>query len=234
MRGRTPTAARSTTASGFALEVVDAVRAVWPDDRPLFVRISATDWAAGGWDLDQSVALASRLAIAEWISSIVRRAGTVPKAQIPLGSGYQVPFAERIRVEAGVATGAVGLITTAQEADAIVREGRADAVVLARALLRDPYWPLHAAQALGVTMAWPPQYLRAAPEGSRSRASKACRFTAGRPRGCSSARGCRGSGSQKTGDQLAEGLADVPVIAPFRFPHTIAFGLTEYQSASSP
>jgi 2,4-dienoyl-CoA reductase-like NADH-dependent reductase (Old Yellow Enzyme family) len=153
------------------LEVVDAVRAVWPDDRPLFVRISATDWTAGGWDLDQSVALASRLRDRGVDLVDCSSGGNVPKAQIPLGSGYQVPFAERIRVEAGVATGAVGLITTPQEADAIVREGRADAVVLARALLRDPYWPLHAAQALGVTMAWPPQYLRAAPEGSRSRAS---------------------------------------------------------------
>jgi 2,4-dienoyl-CoA reductase-like NADH-dependent reductase (Old Yellow Enzyme family) len=149
--------------------VVDAVRAAWPDDRPLFVRVSATDWTQGGWDLDQSVALASRLRERGVDLIDCSSGGNMPRAQIPLEAGYQVPFAERIRRDAGVATGAVGLITTPQDADAIVREGRADAVLLARALLRDPYWPLHAAEALGVKADWPAQYLRAAPAGAGKR-----------------------------------------------------------------
>ena len=97
--------------------------------------------------------------------------GNVANADIPLGPGYQVAFAERIRREAGIPTGAVGLITTPEQAQAIVSEGRADAVLLARALLRDPYWPLHAAQVLGAPVEWPAQYLRAAPPGSRARTS---------------------------------------------------------------
>jgi 2,4-dienoyl-CoA reductase-like NADH-dependent reductase (Old Yellow Enzyme family) len=153
------------------LEVVEAVRAVWPDRLPVFVRISATDWTPGGWDVEQSVELARRLRDRGVDLVDCSSGGNVAYAQIPVGPGYQVPFAERIRREAGIPTGAVGLITTPAEADAIVRQGRADAVLLARALLRDPYWPLHAAQALGVTMAWPPQYLRAAPPDSRARMS---------------------------------------------------------------
>jgi 2,4-dienoyl-CoA reductase-like NADH-dependent reductase (Old Yellow Enzyme family) len=154
------------------LEVVEAVRAVWPDPLPVFVRISATDWTPGGWDVEQSVELARRLRNRGVDLVDCSSGGNVAHAQIPVGPGYQVPFAERIRREAGISSGAVGLITTPAEADAIVREGRADAVLLARALLRDPYWPLHAAQALGVTMAWPPQYLRAAPPGSPGRAAE--------------------------------------------------------------
>jgi 2,4-dienoyl-CoA reductase-like NADH-dependent reductase (Old Yellow Enzyme family) len=153
------------------LEVVEAVRAVWPERLPLFVRISATDWAPGGWDVEQSVELARRLRTGGADLVDCSSGGNVAQANIPLGPGYQVPFAERIRREAGVPTGAVGLITTPEEAQAIVGEGRADAVLLARALLRDPYWPLHAAQELGVAMNWPAQYLRAAPPGTRARTS---------------------------------------------------------------
>jgi 2,4-dienoyl-CoA reductase-like NADH-dependent reductase (Old Yellow Enzyme family) len=151
------------------LEVVDAVRREWPDSLPVFVRISATDWTPGGWDVEQSVELARRLHERGVDLVDCSSGGNVSHAAIPVGPGYQVPFAERIRRDVGVPTGAVGLITTAPEADAIVREGRADAVLLARALLRDPYWPLHAARELGVPMDWPEQYLRAAPPGSPGR-----------------------------------------------------------------
>jgi 2,4-dienoyl-CoA reductase-like NADH-dependent reductase (Old Yellow Enzyme family) len=145
------------------LEVTRAVRAEWPAERPLWVRISATDWAEGGWDLDQSVRLA-RLLAAEGVDLVdCSSGGAVSHQRIALAPGYQVPFAERIRREAGIRTGAVGLITEPAEADAIVRAGRADLVLLARAELRDPYWPLHAAVALGVEAPWPSQYLRAKP-----------------------------------------------------------------------
>jgi 2,4-dienoyl-CoA reductase-like NADH-dependent reductase (Old Yellow Enzyme family) len=151
------------------LEVVTAVRSIWPEDRPVFVRISSTDWVPGGWTIDDSVALARRLA-AHGVDLIdCSSGGNVPKADIPLGPGYQVVFAERIRREAGIATGAVGLITTAAQADAIVAAGHADCVLLARELLRDPYFPLRAARELGRPMDWPAQYLRAAPPGSAFR-----------------------------------------------------------------
>lgn len=148
-------------------EVVAAVRGVWPERFPLFVRISATDWAPGGWDPDQSVELARGLR--ELGADLVdcSSGGLVPGVRIPTDPGYQVPFAERIRREAGIATGAVGLITTPAQADAIVREGKADLVLLGRQLLRDPYWPLRAAHELGQAdrAPWPPQYLRARPAG---------------------------------------------------------------------
>ncbi|HET6578056.1 MAG TPA: NADH:flavin oxidoreductase/NADH oxidase [Gemmatimonadales bacterium] len=144
------------------LEVTRAVREVWPADLPLFVRISATDWAEGGWDLEQSVELCRRLARLGVDLIDCSSGGLVPGVRIPSGPGYQVEFAERIRREAGVATGAVGLITSAEQAEAVVAEGRADVVLMARQLLRDPYWPLRAAKALGVPAAWPVQYLRAA------------------------------------------------------------------------
>jgi 2,4-dienoyl-CoA reductase-like NADH-dependent reductase (Old Yellow Enzyme family) len=145
------------------LEVVDRVRAVWPERLPLMLRISATDWAPGGWDVEQSIELARRVH-ARGVDLIdCSSGGAVAHAQIPVAPGYQVPFAERIRRETGVATGAVGLITTAPQADEIVRTGRADCVLLARELLRDPYWPLHAAHELGHPIDWPAQYLRAAP-----------------------------------------------------------------------
>jgi 2,4-dienoyl-CoA reductase-like NADH-dependent reductase (Old Yellow Enzyme family) len=151
------------------LEVAEAVREVWPERLPVFVRISATDWTDGGWDIEQSVELARRLAGCGVDLIDCSSGGNVARAAIPAAPGYQVPFSERIRREAGIATGAVGLITTAAQADAIVAEGRADCVLLGRELLRDPYWPLHAAQALGVGGDWPAQYLRAAPAGANPR-----------------------------------------------------------------
>ncbi len=141
------------------IEIVRAVRT----ESPLFVRISATDWADGGWDADQSVALAKILKN-EGVDLIdTSSGGLVPNAKIPVGPGFQVPFAERIRKEAAIATGAVGLITEPKQADDIIRNGRADMVLLAREFLRDPYWPLHAAEALRQPIRWPVQYERAAP-----------------------------------------------------------------------
>jgi 2,4-dienoyl-CoA reductase-like NADH-dependent reductase (Old Yellow Enzyme family) len=151
------------------LEVAAAVRAAWPERLPVFVRISATDWAPGGWDLDEAVELARRLKAVGVDLVDCSSGGAVADASVPAAPGYQVPFAERIRREAGVATGAVGLITTPEQADAIVADGRADCVLLARELLRNPYWPLRAAEALGAAAAWPRQYLRAAPRGVSAR-----------------------------------------------------------------
>jgi len=148
------------------LEVVAAVRAEWPERLPVFVRISATDWKDGGWDLEQSVELARRLRDHGVDLVDCSSGGAVPDARIAAGPGYQVPFAARIRREAGIATGAVGMITSAAQADAIVRGGEADCVLLARELLRDPYWPLHAARELGAALPWPVQYARAAPPGT--------------------------------------------------------------------
>ena len=151
------------------LEIVDAVRAVWPDRLPLFIRISATDWKPGGWDLDQAVALA-RLLRDHGVDLVdCSSGGAVHDQQITVGPGYQVPFAERIRRDAAIATGAVGLITDPHQADAIVASEQADVVSLARELLRDPYWPLHAADKLGVAVPWPAQYLRAAHQATRAR-----------------------------------------------------------------
>jgi len=143
------------------LEVVRAVRAAWDEALPLWVRISASDWAEGGWDVEQSAALA-RLLKAEGVDLIdCSSGGAVNGVRIPAAPGYQVPFAAHIRREAGIATGAVGLITEAQQAEAILQNGEADVVLLARELLRQPYWPLQAAHALGVDVAWPVQYERA-------------------------------------------------------------------------
>ena len=143
------------------IEVVRAIRQTWPESAPLFVRISATDWDESGWTLDDSVALAMRLKDAGVDLVDCSSGGLVPGASIPVGPGYQVPFAEAIRRETGVATGAVGMITKPEQAEDIVAGGRADAVLLARGMLRDPYWPLHAAKALAVNAAWPKQYGRA-------------------------------------------------------------------------
>ena len=144
-----------------ALEVARAVREAFPVERPVFARISATDWVEGGWDLEQSVALAR--ALGENGVDVVdcSSGGAVPQAKVPLGPGYQVPFAAAIRERAGIATGAVGLITEPEQAEAIVASGQADLVLFAREMLRDPYWPLHAARALGADVGWPVQYLRA-------------------------------------------------------------------------
>ena len=143
------------------LRVTGRVRAVWPDELPLLVRISATDWADGGWDILQSVELAKRLRALGVDLVDCSSGGAVAHAKIELGPGYQVPFARAIRHEAGIATGAVGLITEARQADSIVSAGSADAVLLARQLLRDPYTPLHWAKELGVDVRWPDQYARA-------------------------------------------------------------------------
>jgi 2,4-dienoyl-CoA reductase-like NADH-dependent reductase (Old Yellow Enzyme family) len=144
------------------LEVVDAVRSVWPDRLPLFVRISATDWKEGGWNIEQAVRLARRLKEHGVDLVDCSSGGAVPDQQITVAPGYQVPFADRIRHDANIATGAVGLITKAEQADTIISQGQADIVLLARELLRDPYWPLHAANQLGKWVPWPAQYLRAA------------------------------------------------------------------------
>jgi 2,4-dienoyl-CoA reductase-like NADH-dependent reductase (Old Yellow Enzyme family) len=147
-----------------ALEVARSVRRVWPERLPLFVRISATDYVAGGWDLEQSVELARRLREegVDLIDASSSGAVPLPPGTIPLGPLYQTQFAARIRREAGIATGAVGLITEPADAEAIVADGRADLVFLARELLRDPYWPHFAARALGAATDWPDQYARAA------------------------------------------------------------------------
>ena len=150
-------------------EVVAAVRGVWPDGLPLFVRISATDYAEGGWDLDQSIALARQLKGLGVDLIDCSSGGNVSGVRIPLGSGYQTSFAERIRREGEIPTAAVGMITDPAQADHIVRSGQADMVMIARQMLRDPYWPLAAAKALGVATSWPTQYLRAAPPGSSPR-----------------------------------------------------------------
>ena len=132
----------------FLLETTRAVRAVWPDQFPLAVRISATDWVAGGWDIEQSIGLARHLKT-EGVDLIDCSSGAMtPDAKIPVGAGYQVPFAERIRREADIATAAVGFITEPSHADEIIRNGRADVVLLAREFLREPYWPRIAARAL--------------------------------------------------------------------------------------
>lgn len=143
-------------------EIVGAVRAVWPERLPLLVRLSATDWAdTGGWEIEQSIALARQLAALGVDLIDVSSGGMLARATIPVAPGFQVPFAARIRREAGIATAAVGLITDPAQAQAIVEAGEADLVLLARELLRDPYWPYHAAKALGQTLAVPPQYQRA-------------------------------------------------------------------------
>jgi len=142
-------------------EVIEAVRGVWPQDLPLWVRISATEWVEGGWNGDDSVALARRVAPLGVDMIDCSSGGNVPRAPIPAGPGYQTPFAAKVRAEAGVPTAAVGMILSPAQADHIIRTGQADAVVLARELLRRPYWPLHAARALGHDLEWPLQYQRA-------------------------------------------------------------------------
>lgn len=143
------------------METVRSVRSRWPEKLPIFVRISATDWAEGGWDVDQSVELSRRLA-QEGVDLVdCSSGGLAPGVKIPAGPGYQAGFAERVRRDARIKTGAVGLIRSPEQAEHILRSGQADAVILARQLLRDPYWPLSAARALGVQVQWPVQYERA-------------------------------------------------------------------------
>jgi 2,4-dienoyl-CoA reductase-like NADH-dependent reductase (Old Yellow Enzyme family) len=145
------------------IEVSAAVRAVWPNELPVFVRISATDWADGGWNLDESVQLATQLKAIGIDVIDCSSGGLASHQKITIGPGYQVPFSRRIRQEADVTTAAVGLITDPEQAEAIVRDGDADLVLLARELLRNPRWPLLAAHALGDAGSWPSQYERARP-----------------------------------------------------------------------
>ncbi|MGE5086912.1 MAG: NADH:flavin oxidoreductase/NADH oxidase [Bacillota bacterium] len=145
----------------FPLEVVEAVRKVLPDNLPLMVRISATEWKEGTWDIEQSIRFAEVLKKHGVDLIDCSTGGNIPGVKIPLTPGYQVPYAEQIRKATGIKTGAVGLITDPDKAEEILQHGQADAIFLARELLRDPYWPLHAAKKLGVEVPWPPQYERA-------------------------------------------------------------------------
>jgi 2,4-dienoyl-CoA reductase-like NADH-dependent reductase (Old Yellow Enzyme family) len=145
------------------LEVVEAIRAAWPAGKPLFVRISATDWIEGGWDVADSVRLSRQLKPHGVDVIDCSSGGVAAGASIPIGPGYQVPFAEQVRCEAEIATAAVGLITRASQAEEILERGQADLICMARELLRDPYFPIHAAAELGVPegAAWPKPYWRA-------------------------------------------------------------------------
>jgi len=145
----------------FPLRIAKAVRDVWPEQLPVFVRISASDWMEVGWDLGQSLELARRLQQVGVDLIDCSSGGLLPEAMPPFGPGFQTPFASAIRQQVGIATGAVGFITDPAQAEQIVATGLADAVFLAREMLRDPYWPLHAAKALGVDLPWPLQYERA-------------------------------------------------------------------------
>ena len=151
------------------MEVVSAIRRSWPEGSPLFVRISATDWVEGGWTVDESVELARRLKNSGVDLIDCSSGGNAPPTNIPVGPGYQTPFAERIRREANILTGAVGMITAPAQADHIIRTGQADLAVIAREFLRDPYWPLRAGRELGYPTPWPVQYVRAAPHGTKAR-----------------------------------------------------------------
>ena len=166
-----PLANRRTDAYGgslenrmrFVLEAYDAVRAAFPAERPVWVRVSATDWVDGGWDPDSTVALAKALRDRGCAAIHVSTGGVSPQQTIPLAPGYQVPFAQRVRAESGLTTLAVGLITEPAQAEAIVASGEADAVSLARAMLYDPRWPWHAAAELGAHVSAPKQYWRSQP-----------------------------------------------------------------------
>jgi 2,4-dienoyl-CoA reductase-like NADH-dependent reductase (Old Yellow Enzyme family) len=153
----------------FPLRIAHTVRLEWPEHLPLFVRISASDWIEGGWDIAQSIVFCQRLKEIGVDVVDCSSGGAVPQAIPPVAPGYQVPAAARIRAEAGIATAAVGLITEPKDAESIIRDGRADIVLLGRAMLADPHWPLHAAQQLGAQAPWPKQYLRAAPAPARNR-----------------------------------------------------------------
>jgi 2,4-dienoyl-CoA reductase-like NADH-dependent reductase (Old Yellow Enzyme family) len=150
-------------------EIVQAVRKSWPKGAPLFVRISATDWIKNGWDLEQSIALSRELKQLGVDLIDCSSGGTVPHAKIPVGAGYQTPFAQRIREEVNILTGAVGMITSPAQAEHIINTGQADAILMAREFLREPYWPLRAAKELRQSVSWPVQYLRAAPADAHAR-----------------------------------------------------------------
>lgn len=145
----------------FVIEIIEAVRQVWDEALPLFLRISATDWMEGGWTIEESVEL-SKIVKTKGVDLIdCSSGGNSHEQKIPVGPLYQTPFAERIKKEAGIMTGAVGLITTAQQAEKIISSHQADLIFLARQFLRDPYFPLHAAKDFSVDIAWPSQYDRA-------------------------------------------------------------------------
>lgn len=147
----------------FPLEVFDAVRAAFPADKPVWARISATDWVPGGWEIEGTIALSHALKARGCAAIHVSSGGASPLQQIPLKPGYQVPFAQRVKAEVGLPTIAVGLITEAAQAEAIIADGEADAIALARAILYDPRWPWHAAAELGAQVQAPPQYWRSQP-----------------------------------------------------------------------
>ncbi len=149
--------------SRFLREAVAAVREVWPEHKPLFVRLSATDWADSGWSVEETVALAAGLREQGVDLIDVTSGGNVPQQRISVGPGYQVPFVQRVREQAQMPTAAVGLLTEPAQVEEVLASGGADAVFLARELLRDPHWPLRAARELGAAVDyWPKQYLRAA------------------------------------------------------------------------
>jgi 2,4-dienoyl-CoA reductase-like NADH-dependent reductase (Old Yellow Enzyme family) len=150
-------------------EVVGAVRRVWPENLPLFVRISATDWIDGGWDVDQSIEVVRKIGPLGVDLIDCSSGGNDPRQRIPIAPGYQVPFSQTIRNATGILTGAVGLIGVPEQATAIIQEKKADLVVFAREFLRRPYWPLEVARDLGFPAPWPAQYLRAAPNGTPAR-----------------------------------------------------------------
>jgi len=147
----------------FPLEVLDAVRAAFPENRPVGVRVSSTDWVEGGWDLEQTIVFAKELKKrgVDWIDA--SSGGVSPLQKIALSPGYQVPFAEAIKAATGLPTIAVGLITDPQQAEEIVASGKADMIAIARGILYEPRWPWHAAAALGATVEAPPQYWRSQP-----------------------------------------------------------------------
>lgn len=147
----------------FPLAVAKSVRDIWPSGLPVFVRISTTDWTPGGWDLEQSIELCRRLKDMGIDLIDCSSGAIIPRVKIPVKPGYQIPFAEAIRKETGILTGAVGLINDPHQAEDIITSGKADAVLLAREFLRNPYWPLHAAAALNADITWPLQYERAKP-----------------------------------------------------------------------
>lgn len=144
----------------FAIEIAEKVREAIPDDFPLFARISSSDWIEGGWDIEDSVYLSRKLKEAGVDLMDCSSGGNV-KAAIPTGPGYQIPFSEKIKKEAGILTGGIGFITSPEQADHIIRTGQADIVLLAREILRNPYWPMNAARVLKVDIDWPKQYERA-------------------------------------------------------------------------
>jgi 2,4-dienoyl-CoA reductase-like NADH-dependent reductase (Old Yellow Enzyme family) len=145
----------------FPLAVAQRLRGEWPAAQPMFVRVSATDWVEGGWSLEESIEFSRRLKAIGIDLVDCSSGGLVADAKVPVGPGYQTPLAAAVRKEAGIATGAVGMVTSPEQAEQILATGQADAVLLARELLRNPYWPLVAARRLGATIEWPKQYLRA-------------------------------------------------------------------------